>query len=80
MEPEVNAATPQAEVENYPLDEALIQMLAEINQQLVPLQAQRQGALVLFIRQHKLQRNWQVAENGRELVKIAAPQQLPPTS
>lgn len=76
MEPEVNAnanAT-QTEAENYPLDDALIQMLGEINQQMIPLQAQRQGALILFIRQHKLQGNWQVAENGRELVKVAAPQ------
>ena len=73
MEPEVNTNATQSEVENYPLDEALISMLAEINQQLVPLQAQRQGALVLFIRQHKLQGNWQVAENGRELVKITPP-------
>jgi len=76
MEPEVNANATQTEVENYPLDDALIQMLQEINQQMVPLQAQRQGALVLFIRQQKLQGNWQVAENGRELVKVA-PQPLP---
>jgi len=76
MEPEVNNAQ-QNEVENYPLDDALIQMLAEINQQMIPLQAQRQGALVLFIRQQKLQGNWQVAENGRELVKVRAPQPVP---
>jgi hypothetical protein len=75
MEPEVNNVTQQTETENYPLDDALIQMLAEINQQMIPLQAQRQGALVLFIRQHKLQGNWQVAENGRELVKV--PAQMP---
>ena len=63
----------QAE-ENYPLDEALITMLGEIRLQMQTLQAQQQGALVLFVRQHKLQGNWQVAENGRELVKAAAPQ------
>ena len=74
MEPETNANATQPEVENYPLDDALISMLAEINQQMIPLQAQRQGALVLFIRQHKLQGNWQVAENGKELVKVPAPQ------
>ena len=74
MEPEVNNTTQQTEVENYPLDEALISMLAEINQQIIPLQAHRQGALVLFIRQHKLQGNWQVAENGKELVKVPGPQ------
>jgi hypothetical protein len=64
--------TTKAEIENYPLDDALIAMLGEIGQQMTQLQAQRQGALVLFIRQHKLQGNWQVAENGRELVKMPA--------
>jgi hypothetical protein len=59
--------------DNWPLDEATIQMLGEINEQMKGLAAQRQGALVLFIRQQKLQGNWQVAENGRELVKMAAP-------
>ncbi len=59
--------------ENFPLDEAAIQLLADINSQMQQLQAQRQGALVLFIRQHKLQGNWQVAENGKELVKAAMP-------
>jgi hypothetical protein len=67
----------QAEVENYPLDETVITMLGEINSQMQALQAQRQGALVLFIRQQKLQGNWQVAENGRELVKVATTQQMP---
>ena len=69
---------PEAEAENYPLDEASIQLLAEIGQQMTALNAQRQGALVLFIRQHKLQGNWQVAENGKELVK--APAQMPAQS
>jgi len=64
---------PKQEMESYPLDDALITMLGEINQQITQLQAQRQGALVLFIRQHKLQGNWQVADNGKELVK-APPQ------
>jgi hypothetical protein len=72
------ANTPQPEVENYPLDEALIAMLAEIGGQLEALAAQRQGALVLFIRQQKLQGNWQVAENGRELVKVARQTQPTP--
>jgi hypothetical protein len=67
-----NEETKQPEQENYPLDEASIQLLAEISQQMVALNAQRQGALVLFIRQHKLQGNWSVAENGKELVKQAA--------
>jgi len=76
MDNEQNAQQP--ETENYPLDEALISMLADINGQLQALQAQRQGALVLFIRQQKLQGNWQVAENGRELVKVAQQQMQQP--
>jgi hypothetical protein len=59
------------DTENYPLDDALIQMLGEIATQVNALNAQRQGALVLFLRQHKLQGNWQLAENGRELIKAA---------
>ena len=55
--------------EHYPLDDAAIAMLNEIQQQLVTLNAQRQGALVLFIRQHNLQGNWTLADNGRELRK-----------
>jgi len=70
MENERNEQT--TDMEHYPLDEALIAMLGEIAQQMQALQAQRQGALVLFIRQQKLTGNWQVAENGRELVKAPA--------
>lgn len=62
--------------ENYPLDDAVIAMMSEIaeaqknlEKQALSLAAQRQGALVLFVRQHKLQGNWQLAENGRELVR-----------
>jgi hypothetical protein len=72
MENEQNGQQPEAE--NFPLDEAMISILSEIKQQVTLLQAQRQGALVHFIRQHKLQGNWQEAENGKELVKV--PQQM----
>jgi hypothetical protein len=61
-----------AEPELYPLDEAAISILNDIKVQINALNAQWQGALVLFIRQHKLQGNWQLAENGRELVKAQA--------
>ena len=61
------------EAENYPLDEATIELLAEIqtalDKQILILNSQRQGALILFVRQQKLKGNWQVAENGRELVR-----------
>lgn len=65
--------------ENFPLDEASIQILAEVNQRLEAINAEGQklrqmaeGALLLFLRQHKLEGNWQVAPNGKELVKQAA--------
>jgi len=66
--------------EHYPLDETLIGLLADFakaftqteqNAQLI--NAQRQGALVLFIRQHGLEGDWRVADNGRELVKAVKP-------
>jgi hypothetical protein len=94
MEEEVKDTTETKEqLDVYPLDEALIGMLADIkqqenqlttspayrvflgvSQQMQALQAQGQGALVLFIRQHKLPGNWAPAENGRELVRIKEPQ------
>lgn len=69
------------EQENYPLDEATIAYLADIklslDKQALAVQAKHQGqyegALNLFIRQQGLQGNWQVAENGRELVRAPAP-------
>jgi hypothetical protein len=75
MDESNNHAAPQ-EAENFPCDEALISLIADIlkaeqqlREQAVALNAQKNGALVLFIRQHKLAGNWQLAENGRELVK-----------
>jgi hypothetical protein len=76
MDTNDNHNKPAAEPEAFPLDEAAITLLADIKGQMAALNAQWQGALVLFIRQHKLQGNWQVAENGRELVK--AQQQVVP--
>lgn len=63
----------------YPLDDAAITLLADIRTQMRMLEAQFQGALVLFIRQQKLTGNWQVSENGREIVKVQqnAPVALP---
>ena len=68
----------QPEAENYPLDDTMIQMRGEIMQQIQALQAQLQGALILFIRQHGLQGTWRVAENDKELVKTAEQQAVPP--
>lgn len=64
-----------SESDLFPLDEAAITLLADIKSQMRMLDAQWQGALVLFIRQHNLKGNWQVSENGRELVK--APDRAP---
>jgi len=77
------------ETESYPLDEATISVLADIKkaqtdfdaqpvvqqvrQNAIALDSQRQGALLLFYRQHKLEGNWRIADNGTELVKDAAP-------
>lgn len=57
--------------ENYPLDEASIAIFAEGLKQIDLVQAQMGGALRLFLRQHKLDGNWRVAANGRELERVA---------
>jgi len=62
-----------AEPEVFPLDEALIEMIAEIRLSQQQAQQQLSGALNHFLRQHKMQGVWNVAENGRELVKQATP-------
>ena len=66
--------------ESFPLDEALIGLLGEfkevhqrLERQAMVLAAQREGALVLFMRQHGLKGDWQLAENGREIVKAVVP-------
>jgi hypothetical protein len=56
--------------DNFPLDDAAIGLLADIKVQMRILDAQWLGAQVLFIRQHGLKGNWQIAENGRELVRV----------
>jgi hypothetical protein len=65
------------EAENYPLDDASINLLAELkaalDRQILATNSQIQGALILFIRQQGLTGNWRVAENGRELVRDPAP-------
>lgn len=59
----------EAAADTYPLDEAAIEILAEINQQQAALNASMNGALSLFAKQHKLQGQWRLASNGKELVK-----------
>ena len=59
--------------ENYPLDEAAIEFLAERDAEIArvsaPYLAQQTGMLLYFVRLHKLSGPWRVAENRRELVK-----------
>ena len=65
-----NAARAEQDApEVYPLDDAAISLLADLKTNINTLNAQWNGALVLFIRQHKLTGNWDVAPNGRELVR-----------
>jgi hypothetical protein len=62
----------------YPLDDAAISVLADLKANIASLDAQWTGALVLFIRQHKLVGNWGVAPNGKELIRRPdPPQELP---
>lgn len=58
--------------ETFPLSEEIIQLLGEVNTEIQRLNAQAQGAVILFLRQHKLQGDWRVAPNNRELVKNPA--------
>lgn len=59
------------DVDNFPLDDATIRLLDEYRQQVMLMNAQQQGALVHFIRQHGLQGEWRVAQSGRELEKVS---------
>ena len=52
--------------DRYPLDEALISMVTEHR----GMEMQLRGALLLFLRQHGLDGNWQISSNGKELVRM----------
>jgi hypothetical protein len=62
--------------ENFPLDDAAIDSLAELDQQERNINVARQAILSYFLRQQKLTGNWQLAQNRRELVKTT-PADLP---
>ena len=57
------------EQDTFPLDEAAIDLIAEITQQQAALTASMNGILSYFARQHKLQGKCQLAGNCRELTK-----------
>lgn len=54
----------------FPLDDAAIQLLAELRTQMQMLEGQYHGALTLVLRQQGLKGQWRVHENGRELVRV----------
>lgn len=70
MEDQKQQDQPTTEVENFPLDDATIKLLEEFRTQVMLMNAQQQGALVHFIRQHELKGEWRVAVSGRELEKV----------
>jgi len=64
-------AAETAAPEIFPLDEAAIAMIAELDQQMQPLQTALNAVLTYFARQHNLQGRWTLAPNKNELVKRA---------
>jgi hypothetical protein len=62
------------ETENYPLDDAALEALADIDKQeqmaMISLAGARQGILNHFAKIHKLAGNWRLADNKQELVKV----------
>jgi hypothetical protein len=74
-----DAAAKEKDANIFPLDDACIEMLTELAAQARTLDVSRNAVLTYFAKQHKLQGNWQLAENGRELVRAGAPlKQFPP--
>lgn len=58
------------EQEHFPLDEAAIESLAELDAQERQINTARNAILSYFLRQQKMVGNWQLAENKRELIKL----------
>jgi hypothetical protein len=67
--------TTTAETDSYPLDDAAIGALADLDTQERAMSAQiniaRNATLSYFARIHKLQGSWKLAENRRELVRAS---------
>jgi hypothetical protein len=60
--------------ERFPLDEAAITIIAELRESAKAAQVSLNAILTYFARQHGLKGNYQLADNGRELVLRPAPQ------
>jgi len=70
---ETQQGAPQ--VEAYPLDKLSADMIAELRQQaqqqLRDTRVAENAILSRFLREHKLEGNWRLAENASELIKVA---------
>ena len=58
--------------ELFPLDDAAIEFLGPRRQQVKALNTEINAVLTYFLMQHKLEGQWMLAENDRELVKKSA--------
>lgn len=67
-QPQPQVEPPDAE-DTFPLDEDTLALMSDYDQQQMILNSRREGTLLLFLKQHDLKGNWQMAQNGKELVK-----------
>jgi hypothetical protein len=65
-----NGAATESEL--FPLDDAAIETIAELDAQERNVNVARNAVLSYFLRQHKLTGNWSLAPNRRELTRTAA--------
>jgi len=79
---ELNNSQP-ADAEVYPLDDAAIEMIADLERNIQATLLQENAVLTYFLKQHKLGGNWILKREGegalREIVKqrAAAPVMMP---
>jgi len=55
--------------ESFPLDDAAIEAIAELDNQERAVAVARNAILSYFLRQQKMTGNWSIAQNRRELVR-----------
>jgi len=60
--------TPETTTNVYPLDDAAIEQIQRIQQQIRDANMQLHGMLNYFANKHGLQGPWKLAENGKELI------------
>ena len=80
MEEQRNENAVAEETQVFPLDDAAIGMIAELDgreKQLVEaardINTARNSILSYFLRQHEMSGNWALAENRRELIRTPTP-------